>query len=224
MVLGDPEQGVGEEVVPDLGTAVVEDERSPVGVPALARVGVVVEVGAVEEGEAVGVLREVGGDPVDEHAYPRPVEGVDETLEVVRRAEPARRGEETQRLVAPRAVEGVLGGRQELDVGVAHLCDVGDELLGELAVSVVGAVGVPLPGAQMHLVGRHRGVEGGPGFASFHPGGVVPLVARGVVDDGGRAWKLLGAEAEGVGLQRQEFAVRAEDLVLVHLALRRRRG
>jgi hypothetical protein len=50
----------------------------------------------------------------------------------------------------------------------------------------------------MYLVDRHRGVEGGLGVTSFHPGGVVPLVAYGVVDDGGRAGELLGAEAEGV--------------------------
>ena len=68
VVFRDPEQGVGEEVVPNLGAAVVEDERPPVGVPALAGVGVVVEVGAVEEDEAVGVLGEVRRDPVDEHA------------------------------------------------------------------------------------------------------------------------------------------------------------
>ncbi len=98
------------------------------GVPALARVGVVVEVGTVEEGQTVGVMWKAGGDPVDDHTYPRQVDGVDEALEVVRRAEPARRGEETKRLVAPRTVERVLGGRQELDVGVAHPGDVGNEL------------------------------------------------------------------------------------------------
>ena len=98
-------------------------------------------------------------DPVDQHAYPGPVERVDQVLEVVGRAEPARRGEETQWLVAPGAVERVLGRRQELDVGVAHLGDVGDQLVGELAVGVVGAVGVPSPGTEVHLVDSHGGVE-----------------------------------------------------------------
>ena len=37
----------------DLVAAVVEDQRAPVGVLALARVGVLVEVGAVEVAEAV---------------------------------------------------------------------------------------------------------------------------------------------------------------------------
>jgi hypothetical protein len=39
------------------------------------------------------------------------------------------------------------------------------------------------------------------------------------VNDGGGTRQSLGAEAEGVGLQRQEFAVRAYDLVLVYGSL-----
>jgi hypothetical protein len=75
------------------------------------------------------------------------VERINEALEVVRRTETARRGEKTQRLVAPRAVERMLGGGQKLDVSVSHLRDVRNELLGELGVGVVGPIEVTLPGA-----------------------------------------------------------------------------
>ena len=47
---------------------IVEDQRAPVGVLAQARVGVLVEVGAVEVAQAVRVFGEVGGHPVEEHA------------------------------------------------------------------------------------------------------------------------------------------------------------
>ena len=47
----EPVQGVGDEEVADLVAAVVEHERPPVGVLALARVGVLVERGAVEAGQ-----------------------------------------------------------------------------------------------------------------------------------------------------------------------------
>jgi hypothetical protein len=219
VVLGDPEQGVGDKVITDLAAPVVEDERPPVGVPTLARVGVLVEVGTVEESEALEVLREVRRDPVDHHADPGPVKRVHQVLEVVGGTEPARRGEEAQRLVAPGAVEGVLGRRQELDVGVAHLGDVGDQFVGELPVGVVGAVGVPSPGAEVDLVDCHRGVEGVLLGATLHPGRITPLVAIHVVDHGGGAGEPLGPEAEGVGFEGHEITSRALDLVLVEGAL-----
>jgi len=46
-----------------------------------------VERGAVEEGQAVGVLGEMRGDPVDEHANARLVAAIDEVPEIVGRAE-----------------------------------------------------------------------------------------------------------------------------------------
>ena len=64
----EPEQGVAEEEVLHLGPAVVEDLRAPVLVLAEPGVLVLVEVGAVEEAEAVEVLGEVAGDPVDQDA------------------------------------------------------------------------------------------------------------------------------------------------------------
>ena len=68
---------------------------------------------------------------------PADVAGVDERLEVVRRAEAAGRREEAGDLIAPRAGERVLHHRQQLDVGVAHLLDVRDQPLGQLAVRQV---------------------------------------------------------------------------------------
>jgi hypothetical protein len=62
----EPEDGAGDEEAADLVAAEVEDAGAPVGVFALADVVVFVEMRAVEEGEAVGVAGEVGGDPIDE--------------------------------------------------------------------------------------------------------------------------------------------------------------
>ena len=67
----DPVQGAGQEEVAHLVAAEVEDERAPVGVLALAGVGVLVEGGAVEAGEGPVVLGEVGRHPVDDHADAR---------------------------------------------------------------------------------------------------------------------------------------------------------
>ena len=62
----------------DLVAAVVEDQRAPVAVLALPRIGVLVERGAVEARETVRVLREVAGHPVEDHADAGLVAGVDE--------------------------------------------------------------------------------------------------------------------------------------------------
>ena len=45
---------------------------------ALARIGVLVKRGAVEEREAVRIFREVRRNPIDDHADTRLVAGVDE--------------------------------------------------------------------------------------------------------------------------------------------------
>ncbi len=68
VVLVEPEQGVGEQEVADFVAAVVEDHRAPVGMLALARVGVFVQRGAVELPQAVVIFGEVGRHPVDDHA------------------------------------------------------------------------------------------------------------------------------------------------------------
>ncbi len=219
MVLPQPEEGVGRQVVADLVAAVVEDERTPVRVASLPGVGVIVEVGAVEVAEAVRVFGEVGRDPVDDDAYPRRVEGVHQFLEVVRRPETVGRGIEAERLVAPRAVEGVLRRRQELDVGVAHLGDVRYELVGQFLVGEVGSVLTAAPGTKMDFVGRHRGVEGVFGLPVPHPLFVPPLVSVEGVDYGAGAGQLLGQETKRVGLEGQKVAVRAFQLVLIDLAL-----
>ena len=57
-----------QEEVAHLGAPVVEDRAAPLGVEALARVGVLVQVRAVEARQPVLVVREVRGHPVEDHA------------------------------------------------------------------------------------------------------------------------------------------------------------
>jgi hypothetical protein len=111
VVLLQPEERVADQKVAHLAAAVVEGEGVPVRVQALPGIGVLVEVGAVEERQAVAVAREVGRHPVEDYADPALVEGVHQIHEVVRLAEAAGRGEVAHRLVTPRAVERVLRHR-----------------------------------------------------------------------------------------------------------------
>src|SRR5439155_24020663 len=66
VILVEPEQGIADQEVADLPAAVVENERAPILVFAEARVGVFVEMGAVEEAQAVLVARKVRGYPIED--------------------------------------------------------------------------------------------------------------------------------------------------------------
>ena len=90
VVAVEPEERVAEEEVADLGPAVVEDLGAPVAVFAQPRVGVLVEMGAVEVAQAVQIVGEVGGHPVEDHPEAVPVQVIDEVGEVVGRADAAR--------------------------------------------------------------------------------------------------------------------------------------
>ncbi len=90
-----------------------------------------VERGPVEHRQPVRIGRKVRRHPVEDHADPGAMRAVDEPGKSLRFAEPRRRRIEPGRLVAPRRIVGVLGDRQELDMGEAHLGDIGDQPVGE---------------------------------------------------------------------------------------------
>ena len=108
VVLVKPEQGVGRQKIGDLGAAVVVDQGAPFHVTALARVGVLVKVGAVEPDKTVLVLGEVSRHPVKNDADAGLVAGLYEGAKVVGRTETAGRRKQADGLVSPRAVEGKL--------------------------------------------------------------------------------------------------------------------
>ena len=151
-----PEESVGHEEVADLGSAIVEDQGSPVRVQSALGVGMLVERGPVEAAQREVIGREVRGDPVEDHPDPRVVQDIDHCREVGGGPE-ARGGRVVARhLVAPRAVERVLGERQELDVREPQLPAMGRQLLSRLAVPKPAAVGMAAPRSEVHLVDGHR--------------------------------------------------------------------
>lgn len=154
MVFFKPEKGVCDQEIFDLVTAVVKNERAPVGVCALARVGVFVEGGSVKCGQAVGVGGKVRGNPVEEDADVVVVAVVDEILKIFRCAIAAGGGEIAGDLVAPGFVEGVFHHGHQFDVGVAHFFDIGYEVMGEFPVGwrAVALVGNATPGTGVYFV------------------------------------------------------------------------
>ena len=206
VILLEPEQRVRQQEIPDLVPAVVEDQRAPVLMLALPRVGVLEERRAVEARQPVFVLRKMARHPVENHAEAGLVAGVDEQLEVLRRAEAAGRREEPEHLVAPGSRERMLHHRQQLDVREAHLLHVRHEPVRQLGVGEkpVAFLGHARPRAEMHFVDRHRPIEPAALLAPLgHPRLVLPLVAGDVADDGGRLRRHLEGDAERIGLLQQ---------------------
>src|SRR5580704_6540610 len=128
---------------------------------ALARVGMLVKMRAVEFGEAEGVTREVRGSPVEKNADARVMAAVDKFHEFRGRAVAAGRREVANRLIAPGAVEGMLHDGEQLEMGVTEIFDVGNELIAEFAVSepAIAVFGDAAPRAEMNFVNGDGGFE-----------------------------------------------------------------
>ncbi len=130
---------------------------------------------------------------------------VDEVHKIVGRAVTAGGRKVAYRLVAPRAVEGVLGDGHQLDVGIAHLCDVLDELVRQVAIAEKAPAFLmrhASPTAQVDFVDADWLVEGLALLALLQPLLIVPLVAVDVPHPGIGAGADFGIEAVGVRLVR----------------------
>ena len=95
--------------------------RAPILVHAAARIGVLVERGAVEARQRESIGREVRRHPVEDHADAGPMKGIDQRAQIVRRAEASGGGEIAGGLVAPGFVQRMLGDRQQLDMREAEI-------------------------------------------------------------------------------------------------------
>jgi hypothetical protein len=130
-------------------------------------------------------------------------------------------GRKAGHLVAPRAVERVLGDGHQLDVGEAHLHDVVGQLRGELPVGErpAGRPRASLPGAEVHLVDRQRPVEpvpprrGAGAIQAVAPGELARIADDRRVAGGARNTSRTGRSSCRIG------ALGVADLELVELAL-----
>ena len=147
------------------------------------------------------VLGEVSGYPVEDNADAFLVALVYERHEHIGRAVAGGGSIVAGYLIAPGSVKGILGHRHELDMGVAHLLDVGDQLLSQLVIGEGIAVGILSPGACVNLID----IEGVLKMVVFHlvlvPSFIIPLILVVVVDDGSVVGTGLGMERERIGFE-----------------------
>ena len=141
-------------------------------------VAVFIQAGAVKLQQALLVLAEMGGHPVQKHRQARPVEPVHQVLEVLGGAIAGGGGEIPRTLIAPGIVQGILRHGHQLHRGVAHVHSIPGQLIRQLAVVKGTAVGIAPPGARMHLVNIQRSGQKGLFSEAFLPGAVLPGIVQ----------------------------------------------
>ena len=120
VILVEPEKRVGDQEIAHFVAAEIENERAPILMLALARIHVLVEIGAVEFREPVRVLRKMRRHPIHDHADAALMAAIDEMPELIGIPEAAGRRVIIRDLITPRTFERMLRHRQQLDVRVAH--------------------------------------------------------------------------------------------------------
>ncbi len=133
-VVLEPVEGAGNEKGAHRRPGKVEGEGSPVRVSLLEGVRGLVEGGAVEPGQPMGILGKVPRHPVQDHPQPFLVGPVHEGPEVGRGAVSGGGSEEAHGLVPPALVQRMLEHRKELHMGEAQRLHVGEEGVGELGI------------------------------------------------------------------------------------------
>ena len=184
MIFIKPEQGIADQEVVHLAASVVKNERSPLFLFSEARIGVLVQMGAVEITQPVFVSRKMGRHPIENHSDAVLMQRIDQKHEVLRRAKATGRREIPDRLITPRAVERMFRNRQELHVRITHMMDVLGQSRCKFAVGqpAIGLFCHATPGTKMDFVdryGRFNGIQTGP---RADPGLVLPPIARQVPD------------------------------------------
>ncbi len=153
------------------------------------------------------------------------MEGVDERHEVVRRAVAGGGREVAGGLVAPRAVERMLGDRQQLDVGEAHVAGIGGQQRRHLAVGEE-ARGIVARDASTSRGGprRSRAARRAAGERRAPPSTRRPATRATDCQTTRRGVRRhLGVEREGIALVDPIAVVPRDDVVLVASARTRRR-
>src|SRR5258707_7953247 len=118
----------------------------------LQRVGMLVKRGAVEIAEAMRIVGEMPGHPVQHHPESFAMTGVDQSGKVLGPAEPAGGRVHPGRLITPRAVERMLIDREKFNVGKAEIADITGKLLRQVAIGQPLVIARAPPRAEMDLV------------------------------------------------------------------------
>src|SRR5208283_1514837 len=176
-----------------------------------------VQMRAVEFREAVRVAGKVRRRPVEKDAQSGLMAAIHKFHELGGRAISAGGSEIADRLIAPRAVVGVLHDRKQFDMRVAEIFHVGNKLVGKFAIAEPAVVffGDASPGTQVHFVNGNGLLQ--PIFRStlLQP---IPIVPGMLIEPGNDRTGVrpeFRAETVRIGLQWEQVVLRADELVFV---------
>ena len=97
-------------------SAEIEDAGFPIRMKALFGICMFEEMAAIEVGQSMLIIGEVGRHPIENNAQAILVKIIDEIHKILRRAVSAGWCEVVASLVTPRAIKRMLGDRQNLEV------------------------------------------------------------------------------------------------------------
>src|SRR5690242_7617506 len=102
----------------------IVDQSIPIEMKALARIEMLIERCTIKSSQTVGIGRKMRRHPVENDADIGAMHRVHKALQTSRRSKSCGRCKQAERLVTPRAAEGMFGDRQQLDMGESHVDDV----------------------------------------------------------------------------------------------------
>ena len=147
-----PEERIGRKKIAYFVPTIIVDQRVPVRMQSLTRIGVFVETGAVKARQRMRVCGEVPRYPIQQDTYARRMEAPDQCGKVRRRPMARRWRVKPGRLISPGAVERMLHHRHEFDVSKSHFDHVGQQPVGQFPPREKPTGTVASPGSRMHLV------------------------------------------------------------------------
>ena len=200
MVLLQPIQRAGDQEALHLAAAEVEHHGAPLLMFAALRIRVLVAGFAIKVVQAELILREVSRHPVHDHTNAGGMELIHKGHQVLGGAVAAGGCKIAGDLIAPAAVKRIFHDRQQFHMGIAHLCDIRDQLVCQLGIIVGLAALLHLPAAGVHLVNIHRAVDHISLFLCCLPCIIVPRKTTDIVDLAAVGRAGLGVERIGIGL------------------------
>ena len=200
MVLLQPIQCAGDQEALHLAAAEVEHHGAPLLMFAALRIRVLVAGFAIKVVQAELILREVSRHPVHDHADAGGMELIHKGHQVLGGAVAAGGCKIAGDLIAPAAVKRIFHDRQQFHMGIAHLCDIRDQLVCQLGIIVGLTALLHLPAAGVHLVNIHRAVDHISLFLCCLPCIIVPRKTTDIVDLAAVGRAGLGVERIGIGL------------------------
>ena len=222
MVLLHPVKGVADQEILYFIFAVVKHLGAPVRVFALAGVSVFEQGLSVKISQSMGVLGEMGRNPVQDDADSGAVEIIHKIHEVLWRAVPGGGCKISGYLITPGTVKWMFCDAHQFNMGITHLLHIGRQFMGRLGVCIEPVLFFPVflaPRTKVYLVNAHGKLLHILGGTLGDPVAVRPVKTLNIRGHGSSTRPVFGAECKWVGFVEYlaGFGGDGEFIKLAHL-------